>query len=118
MSTHYSNLLVSLEQDASLRNLYGWKNKYHDDCDDDCDCGDVIKAFENFFDCCVDEDRRRLGYWGGSSSSSSSRDGGKRKKKHWRRRNYKHCGYDKDFSSKVNYAIKCCDFDKLVKALE
>mmetsp|Transcript_6782 Transcript_6782/g.13333 ORF Transcript_6782/g.13333 Transcript_6782/m.13333 type:complete len:134 (-) Transcript_6782:143-544(-) len=87
-------------EDASLRNLYYYKKyKDDDDCDEDCDCDDVIKAFENFFDCCVEEDRRRLhGYHG--------------------YKHYKHCGYDEDFSDDVNYAIKCCDFDDLVEALE
>mmetsp|Transcript_4945 Transcript_4945/g.10902 ORF Transcript_4945/g.10902 Transcript_4945/m.10902 type:complete len:144 (-) Transcript_4945:380-811(-) len=101
------------KEDSNARNLYHYKkSKKHrkydddDDCDDDCDCDDVIKAFENFFDCCVEESRRRL-HWGGSTSSSSSKSSKKPK----------HCGYDKDFSDDVNEAIKCCEFDDLVDAL-
>lgn len=98
-------------QGLSHRNLYKWrKHKYDDDDDDDCDCDDVIKAFENFFDCCVEEaHKRRLG--SGSSTSSKSKSSSKSSKKP------KHCGYDKDFSDDVNEAIKCCEFDDLVDAL-
>jgi len=111
-------------------------------------CDYVIDAFEDWFDCCVeDDDRRRLedsttddtdksksSSTPKSSTTDASRDGrrkrddddGKRKKRSRRykkstttgRRRSVKCN-DPDYDDDdVYFAIKDCDFDDLVDALE
>ncbi|KAL7469273.1 hypothetical protein ACHAXS_010705 [Conticribra weissflogii] len=113
-------------------------------------CDYVIDAFEDWFDCCVEDyDRRRLedsptttdttdtdkskssSTPKSSSTSDASRDDGRRKKRsrrykkstrtgsrRRRRRRSVKCN-DPDYDDDdVYFAIKDCDFDDLVDALE